>query len=181
MFTIKKNLNGNNNIDLLTYDQFNEYFTNIGINIATKFTDTNSGYRWKLPESIHDFIFSPITEDFVFKELNKLTLSSNLDILGIDSKLLKISMHYIFGPLTYIFNLSLQSGCMPDDWKRARVNPIYKNNGAKNKCNNYRPLSVISHVAKIAERAVQKQLLTYLCLHKLAPHSKNFVFLHNLP
>jgi hypothetical protein len=56
---------------------------------------------------------------------------------------------------------------MPNDWKLSRVTPIYKGKGSRKECNNYRPISVIPHVAKIAEKNVQKQLLSYLISHDI--------------
>jgi hypothetical protein len=52
-----------------------------------------------------------------------------------------------------IFNLSLQTGIFPDDWKLAKVSLI---------CGNYRPISVISIIAKLFEKLVCNQLKTYM-------------------
>ena len=51
----------------------------------------------------------------------------------------------------------MQSGIFPDDWKLARITPIYKD-GSKTECGNYRPISVISIVAKVFEKLVCNQL-----------------------
>jgi retron-type reverse transcriptase len=42
--------------------------------------------------------------------------------------------------LKNIFNLSLNTGIFPDDWKIARVTPIYKSE-SKTDCGNYRPMN----------------------------------------
>jgi hypothetical protein len=83
---------------------------------------------------------------------------------GID----KISVRLIQGAggtilesLHYIFNLSINTGIFPDDWKIARATPIYKSDD-KAECGNYRPISVISNVAKIFEKLIYNQLLTFL-------------------
>ena len=60
-----------------------------------------------------------------------------------------------------IFNLSLQSGIFPDDWKLARITPIYKD-GSKTECGNYRPISVICIVAKVFEKLVYNQLRSFM-------------------
>ena len=60
-----------------------------------------------------------------------------------------------------MFNLSLRTGIFPDDWKFARVTPIYKSED-KTLCENYRPISVISNIAKIFEKLVCRQLNTFL-------------------
>ena len=49
------------------------------------------------------------------------------------------------------------SGIFPDDWKCARVTPLFKQ-GETSDLNNYRPISVISVIAKVFERIVYDQL-----------------------
>ena len=77
----------------------------------------------------------------------------------------------ISSPLCYIVNLSLQTGIVPSAWKEGKITPIYKT-AAKNQFENYRPISVLSVMSKILERAVQKQLLSYLESEKLLTNSQ---------
>jgi len=66
---------------------------------------------------------------------------------------------------TYLHSKSLQSfltGIFPDEWKSARVAPLYKNSGKRNDPTNYRVISVILVVAKVFERVVYDQV--YHCL-----------------
>ena len=55
----------------------------------------------------------------------------------------------------------MQSGIFPDDWKLARITPIYKD-GSKTVFGNYRPISVISIVAKVFEKLVCNQLRSFM-------------------
>ena len=48
-----------------------------------------------------------------------------------------------------------------DDWKKAWVVPIYKSENRK-KCENYRPISILSIICKIFERSVFNQLYEFL-------------------
>ncbi len=45
-----------------------------------------------------------------------------------------------------VFNKSLTFGIFPDDWKCARVTPLFKQ-GERSDLNNYRPISVIPVIA----------------------------------
>ena len=56
---------------------------------------------------------------------------------------------------------SLHSGTFPDDWKRARVTPLFKQ-GEASDLNSYRPISVISVIAKVFKRIVCNQSYNFL-------------------
>ena len=58
------------------------------------------------------------------------------------------------------------TGIFPDEWKLARVSPIYKE-GAKSDPNNYRPISVLPVISKLIERVVFDQFYEYLIVHDL--------------
>ena len=53
----------------------------------------------------------------------------------------------------------------PQDWKNARVSPIYKDDGNVNDENNYRPISVIGHIAKMVESLMSYQIIEFLESH----------------
>ena len=84
------------------------------------------------------------------------------DILGMDIKLLKIACPVISKSLAYVVNSSLDNDIVHDDWKKARVTPVYQNKGEINVENNFRPISVISHIAKMIESFVSNQIIKYL-------------------
>ena len=52
------------------------------------------------------------------------------------------------GPLTMIFNASIQSGIVHQSWKRANIVPIHKS-GTKLSVTNYRPVSLMSVVQSV--------------------------------
>ncbi len=88
--------------------------------------------------------------------------SSGLDGINvINVRLLKLAAPIICKSLAYICNLSLCTSVFPSDWKQAKVTPIFKD-GDRSDVSNYRPISVLSIVSKILERAVHNQLYTYL-------------------
>ncbi len=63
--------------------------------------------------------------------------------------------------MTFIFNLSLATGVYIDEWKRARVTPIFKS-GDRRQCENYRPISILPVVSKAFEKEVFRQVYRYL-------------------
>ena len=63
--------------------------------------------------------------------------------------------------LTKLFNLSLEKGIFPSSWKKANVTPIHKKNDNAI-VDNYRPVSLLSCVGKLFERAVFKYVFNFL-------------------
>ena len=64
---------------------------------------------------------------------------------------------------------------MPLEWKIAHLSPDYKGKGSKSDINNYRPLSVLSPIAKIYEQLLAARITNYLESNNLL-HSAQFGF-----
>ena len=175
-----KMLLGNDNKDCvpndMTSDGFNCFFTSIGSEINQSFKSDE--LRWRGPESIYNFKFNTISEVEICHLLQKLPSKSNDDILGFDCKLLNIATHVICKPLYRILNKSLEDGTVLDDWKTARITPIFKGKGKKNEHKNYRPISVIPHIAKLFEKCIHNQLLSYMNQHAFLTVDQS-AYLHN--
>jgi retron-type reverse transcriptase len=115
------------------------------------------------------FTLRPTTSDEVIKLISSISDKKATGLDQIPSKLLKLSAPIVSKSLCDIFNLSIQTAIFPDDWKLAKVSPIYKGD-AKDNVGNYRPISVLSAISKVFERIVFDQLYTYFnennLLHK---------------
>jgi exonuclease III len=168
----------NKTVNNITADKFNDFFATVGQKVAANCDSNISQYKCSLQQSIYKFKFQEITEDIVKKYMLRLPNTSNNDIFGFDSKLLNFMNDIITPSLTALINASLQFGYLPPDWKTARVTPAYKGKGEFNNENNYRPLSVIAHVAKVVELCVQRQLVDYLYKHNFISIDQ-FAYLKN--
>ncbi|KAF2343632.1 Reverse transcriptase domain, partial [Trinorchestia longiramus] len=80
---------------------------------------------------------------------------------GRGPRILKETAEVISEPLTNIFNRSLETRIVPDDWKRANVTPIFKK-GNKQIPNNYRPISLTSVISKTIERLLKVRITKHL-------------------
>ena len=70
--------------------------------------------------------FTPITEDEVIEIIKNLDAKKSPSHDHIPILIIKKLANELSTPLTYIFNLSLSSGIVPDQLKIARVVPIHK-------------------------------------------------------
>ena len=130
-----------------------------------------SGARLSQNTSFH---FSQIEIHNVYSILNNLKANKSTGLDKIPAKILKLSAEIIAPSLTYIFNLSLESGIYINEWKRARVTPIYKSED-KTKCENYRPISILPEISKVFEKEVFRQLYGYLTDNDLlSKHQSGF-------
>ena len=108
------------------------------------------------------FSFPLLSVCDTMKLMKTVPNTHTLDPLDIDGYLLRISLPAIAPSLTYIYNLSLQTGDVHPDWKLARITPIYKGDGSRKDPSSYRPISVTSHLIKPLERHVKNALMTHL-------------------
>ena len=69
-------------------------------------------------------------------------------------------------PLSTLFNQSLESGCIPDDWSKAFVSPVFKE-GNVHLAPNFRPVSLKCVACKLLEHVICSHVLKYLDKHHL--------------
>ena len=95
----------------------------------------------------------------------------------ISYRLLKEAGPNVVGPLTTLFNLSLKCRQVPDEWKKAIVVPIFKGgHRQRTEPSNYRPISLTSCVARLMEKILNGQVLSYLTSELLIyPHQSGFL------
>ena len=94
---------------------------------------------------------------------------------NISSFVLKQIAPSIIKPLTTIFQISMESGCIPKQWRTSIVVPIYKS-GLKNKVNNHRPVSLTSSFCRVKEIIIKDQLLEHLMSNGLlSSHEHGFI------
>ncbi len=93
--------------------------------------------------------------------LRSLDISKSAGEDKISGKFLRDAAEVISLHLTYIVNLSLKSVTVPDDFKLARVLPIYKK-GNRNYEGNYRPVSILPVATKVLDIFLYNQMHNYL-------------------
>ena len=117
-------------------DQLNKYFVEIGPKLSNSLPDSSRNFSEYLSRVDCKFQFSMISNDTVYRKIMKLKPKKAAGLDRIPQKLIKDSAVIITPFLNYIFNISLSEGKFPDDWKKARVSPIFKS-GSREECDPY--------------------------------------------
>ena len=160
-----KRIDGKSEILTSTNDivnEFNNFFVNIGPNLANTLPNGNVSHRHYLGPQIDDSLFwKPVTTAEVFNHLIGLDIKKACGHDNIPIRLLKDGAVYISDALAYIFNLSLESGRVPDEMKIAKVTPIHKK-GPTDEPGNCRPISVLPVLGKFFEKITNIRLIQFL-------------------
>lgn len=150
-------------------EMLNDYFVSV-------FTKENNK---EIPES--ELIFDhniealqmiDINENIVLEKLSKIKTSKSPGPDGIHPKLLFELRNELSGPLTKLFQKSIKLGQVPQEWKDANVVPLFKK-GKRDKCENYRPVSLTCILCKVLESIIKDNLVEHLYNNKLIKDSQH--------
>ena len=101
------------------------------------------------------------TEDIVLKKLKLLKVDKGCGPDNIPPIFLFNCASALVVPITMIFNTSIEQGVFPDLLKETRIVPVHKK-GNKTDISNYRPISILSTIAKIFESLIYPLLLDHV-------------------
>ena len=113
----------------------------------------------QMPKTTKMFKFRKVTPGEVMKAIAK---PKNSRAGVIPSRFLKDASSRIAFPLASIFSESLEIGVFPDNLKLARISAIFKGKGSRSNPDHYRPISVLSVIARLFEKIVHQQLCDFL-------------------
>ena len=68
-----------------------------------------------------------VTPEVVANTINTMKENKSPGVDGIAAKILKETVEQICTPLAHVFNMSLQEGIVPLEWKEANIIPSFKN------------------------------------------------------
>ena len=138
----------------------NEYFSNIGSNIANSISNPPN-YRDFLAGNYPNSFFFPPTNTVEVTEYIRSLKNKKCSIHCLSPLVLK-QLTYIIAPvLTFLINLSISKCMFPKCLKVARVVPLFKG-GNRMQIAHYRPISVLNIFSKIIEKQAFKHLYKYL-------------------
>lgn len=140
---------------------FNEFFIETPKNIIEQTPPGNTCIPTVVKQT-NSLFLKPFTTEEMLKLLTtkfKAKKSSGPD--DIPCFLIKKVLNFIVEPLTYLVNLSFETGTFPNSLKIGKVVPIFKKND-KQLLENYRPVTVPFGMSKVIEYCYLYRLLNYL-------------------
>ena len=141
-----------------TAEGSNEYFSNIGPELISKIDSSNYNFETYIKSTKSEFAaFQPATVSQISHLYMDILAIKPLALIKFFCKIIKLAAPVISDSLTLICNQATTLSSFPDEWKIARVVPLYKN-GQRNIPGNYRPISVLPPISKIMERVLHDQL-----------------------
>ena len=131
---------------------------------SSVFSDPNNpkkkspNLKLNIEDIISDIAF---TCDDVVNAINEISENSACGDNDIPALILKKCKDSISYPILLIWQASISSGHVPKIFKKQIITPVHKKS-SKAEPANYRPIALTSHVIKIFERIIRKQLVDHL-------------------
>ena len=102
-----------------------------------------------------------VTKEIIENLIGQLNIHKSCGPDNIHPRLLIELRDHISAPLAQLMNKTFKTKAIPQDWKKANVSPIFKK-GARNKAENYRPISLTSIVCKLMESIIKEFVMKHL-------------------
>ena len=113
-----------------------------------------------------------VSPEVVASKIKNMKENKTPGVDGLSPKILKETVEQISKPLAHVFNMSLQEGIVPLEWKEANIIPSFKK-GSRNKSVNYRPVSLTSVICKLLKTIIRDHMMDFLLKHKLINPSQH--------
>ena len=111
--------------------------------------------------------FEPVTDDQLRKIIRRCNATSS-SVDPVPTKIVIEHLDILLPVLVNIINASLASAVVPSLFKIAVIKPLLKKPSLDpNVCKNFRPVSNLPYISKLAERVVADQLTSHLEHHNL--------------
>jgi hypothetical protein len=154
----------------------NDFFVNVANNLVknlpnyadmySAFSSKCKDFYKKLGVTPGMFVLQEIDKTFVLKHLKDLKPNKSTGLDDVSPRFLKDGAEQLSEVVTFLINLSIKHKIVPECTKHAKVTPLYKKKSRLD-VGNYRPVSVLTSISKILERAVLVQVEAFCKEHHL--------------
>ena len=140
-------------------DTMNRHFCDNGARLQSELPNYGNRFLEYLPPRISDtFYLAPTCEDDVLLEIKKMKPMKAPGHDSIGTKVIQLCPEIFAENLSKIFNNAILRGAYPDALKIAKIIALFKS-GTKTNPNNYRPISLLSHLINYMKHFYAKDLL----------------------
>ena len=108
-----------------------------------------------------------ISDRDILNAINVLNVNGSPGQDNIYPEFIKKMCCFLVLPLRLLFQKSIDTGILPEDWRKGVVVPIYKKNNKPSEPASYRPICLNSVVCKILEKIVHSYMINYLLENEL--------------
>lgn len=147
-------------------NEFNNYYSTLGEKYANKITCPKNYQEVNKMEMENSMYLTGTTEAEIIKiisELKKKKAPGHDDIRA--ETLIEISGE-ISAPLSFLINSCFKAGYFPEILKIGIIKPMFKG-GDTMELSNYRPISLITNIAKIFEKVIKTRIIKFLEKYKI--------------
>lgn len=153
-----------NNLEVC--ETFNNFFSQIGSNLANKIPKNNSNPLSNSTRLGQSVFLGPANENEVLEIIKELNVKKSNGSDNFPTSVVKNNAVKFSNILAHLFNQMLEEGTYPECLKIAKVTPIFKCGETTDPCN-YRPISTLSVFSKILEKLLVKRIVKFLNKHNI--------------
>ena len=150
---------------------FNDFYINFGPDLAKTIPKADKPVEdllKHLEQPNDEFSFRDMTQEEIEDIISSLKPKTSSSADRIPNKLLLAIKSYVSKILTSVINKSFKEGQFPPTLKIAKLIPLFKSSDPL-QCTNYRPISNLSCISKVFEKAAQSQIATYTTKNHIIP------------
>ena len=87
--------------------------------------------------------------------------------IGVVSGIMKASGGFGSRWMTDLINNIVKEGCIPDDWRKSIMLPVYKGKGDPLVCGSYRAIKLLEQPIKVLERVLEKRIRCHVSIDNM--------------
>ena len=99
-----------------------------------------------------------ISEEEVAAAIKGLKIGKAAGPTGVVSEMMKAAGGFGSRWTTDLINNIVKEGCIPDDWRKSILVPVYKGKGDPLVCGSYRAIKLLEQPMKVLERVLEKRI-----------------------
>ena len=169
------NINGTlSHDDLEMANEFNDYFSSIGVQLDSKINSSaNRPENYMGESNPNTFRFHLIDSQEVTNVINSFP-NKSCRLESIPIKIFKLISNIISHLLADLYNESIFRGRFPKELGNGRIIPILKS-GSRLSASNFRPICTLPLLSKLFEKLVYKRFISFIYKFKIL-YEKQFGF-----